>query len=53
MKSEELIERQKSFVEWLEAEGMYNPQEAADTMQKMYRVWKQCGINEGHIEEIE
>ena len=48
----EVIKRQQAFVEWLKSEGMYNPMESGDTMQKMHRVWERCGINEGHLEAL-
>lgn len=34
------IERQKEFVAWLEANGMYNSMESAHTMQQMHKVWE-------------
>ena len=38
LKNSDLGER-LGFVEWLKAQGMYNPMESAHTMRKMHRVW--------------
>ena len=39
MTQNELIKKQKEFVEWLKERGMYNPCESAFVMQKMFKVW--------------
>ena len=34
------IEKQRQFVEWLKAKGLYNEFESAATMVKLHRVWE-------------
>ena len=35
----DLIKEQLDFVEWLKTQGMYDPMESADIMEKMFRVF--------------
>ena len=48
-----LIERQQIFVDWLKECNMYNPMESAYTMQQMFRVWEQTGIDGGFLDPLE
>lgn len=40
--TDEEIERQLGFVEWLKSAGIYNPMESAHTMRKMQAVYMAC-----------
>ena len=33
------IKDQQQFIEWLKKNGLYNPLESGETMQKMHDVW--------------